>query len=308
MRLIFLFLLLASFVCHSQADESSYKKLNKAIQKGKTKKAKKILLEISAAESNTFLELLKIAQFYSEIEELDSAAIYIEYAIDYHKNMPMDYADENFKRAKDSLFKQSILIYDKIIEITPNELHYCHRGVLKKDIGMLEEALLDLNASIKIDSLDYISYYNRGLLYGDINQLDSAIIDYLKCIKLNPAYGAAYLNLGYTFLEQDKFELAINEFTLAFQILINPIEKSYVLNNIGFCYYKLNDFILAKEFIYGSLNINPINSFAYKNLALINIEQGDKVAGCENIEKSIELGFVHQYGNEILLLKKDHCE
>jgi len=200
------------------------------------------------------------------------------------------------------------LLYDKIISLIPTNWHYCNRGILKSDIGLYKESIIDFSKAIEIDSMNYIYFYNRGLAYRKLELLDSAILDYIKSIELNPEYASAYLNKGYALMSKNEYSKAIEEFKIALSKPIALKEKGYVTNNIAFAHYKLEDYELAKTFIKQSLEIYPINAFAYKNLALIDIALKNVESACKNIQKSINLGFVNQFGNEIIELQKENCK
>lgn len=284
-----------------------YQKFDFAIENGNLRKAKKILKKISSRESQNFLTLLKTAKLFSEKGMLDSAKFYIVKSIDFYKENSISHT-RDFKIDKDNLYKMSISIYDKIIELDPNDANYCNRGILKKDVGLLRESIVDFSKAIQLDSSDYINYYNRGMAYRRLNILDSAILDYSRCTALNPNYGSAYLNKGFALLEQNEHKKALIEFQLALSKSENDIEKSYTLNNMGFAYYKMKEYELGYQFIRESLIINPINSYAYKNLALIDIALSNFKSACSNIKESKDLGFVNQYGDEIIQMEDKYCK
>jgi tetratricopeptide (TPR) repeat protein len=304
----FTFLLSLSYISSAQTNNSLYSNLEKAIENENYKKAEIILEKLATLEGENFFHSLKLANYYGKINQLDSTAIYIEKAISQYKYLPISQQRDDFKLTRDSLYKSSILLYDKIISLKPTNWHYCNRGVLKSDIGWYKESIIDFSKAIEIDSMNYINFYNRGLAYRKLNLLDAAVMDYTKSIELNPDYASAYLNKGYTLMSKNEYSKAIEEFKIALSKPISLKEKGYVTNNIGFAYYKLEDYELAKKFIKKSLEIYPINAFAYKNLALIDIALKNMDNACENIQKSIDLGFVNQFGNEIIDLQKENCK
>lgn len=309
MRKIFITLIIFSSLLLSCTKSliSLHNKFDSEIESGNLKKAKKTLKKISSIESQNYLTMLKSAVLYSEQGNLDAAKIYITKAIDYCKENPIAYTEE-FQRERKILYQVSISIYDKIIESEANDANYCNRGILKKDVGLVKESLVDFSKSIQLDSMDYIAYYNRGLAYRKLNLLDSAILDYTRCSKLNPKYGSAYINHGFALLEKNEYELAIKEFQLALKTSENDKGKSFALNNMGFAYYKLKKYDLGYQFVKESLAIYPTNSYAYRNLALIDIALSDFQSACRNIKESKDLGFVYEYGDEITQLEDKYCK
>ncbi len=292
----------------SQTKNELYDKYRNAIEKGNFKKAEKELKKISDVENDNFIKLLTYGHFYSEKEELDSAKRCLELAIDYFKYSPISFSDGTFKHRKDSLYNVAIGIYDFIIEKEPNGVNYCNRAIYKKDVGRYDDALIDFRKAIELDPKDYLNHYNLALNYSKLNMADSALTHYDLAIKFNPDYGSSYLNKGFIYLKIDSVSLAISEFERALVMLKGTKEISYTKNNLGFCYYKLGDLIEAQLWIEESLKINPLNSYAHKNLALIYIANQDFKAACKSINEAIELGFVDQFGDEILDMKKQYCD
>lgn len=300
--------MLVSLPAAGQFNADLYLSYNRAIEKGDFKKAKKELVEISKIEKNTFMKLLITGEYFGIQGHLDSANHYLTEAISYFKYQPISYSDGNFLLKKDSLYRVAIGIFDEIIKAEPNGINYCNRGIFKSDIGLHRQALRDYQLAIKIDTAHYLNFYNQALAYRGLNILDSAIISYNNSIRCNPGYGSAYLNKGFIYIKLDSFQLAIEQFQSSLMVLKSTKERSFSLNNIGYCYYKLGEYELAQKIVSESLKINPTNSYAYRNKALIDIQLDDNVSACSAINSAIELGFVNEYGNEILELKEENCK
>lgn len=308
MKALICLLFLFPVMVFGQNHDELYSNYRKAIEKGNYKKAEKELKKIANDEKDHFIKLLTFGHFYSETNQLDSAKRCLEGAINYFKYSPISYADKSFKSRKDSLYNVAIGVYDFIIEKEPSSINYCNRGIYKKDVGRYEDALLDFIKAIEIEPGDYLNHYNLAINYGKLNQIDSALAHYDLAIKYNPSYGSSYLNKGFTYLSIDSISLAINEFERALKVLQGTKGISYAKNNLGYSYYKLGELDKAQWWIEESLKMNAINSYAYKNLALVQIEKDDFRAACQSINKAIELGFVDEFGSEILDLKRQYCD
>ncbi len=307
-NIIISLLLLFPVFAYNQTHDGLYYKYRSAVEKGNFKKAEKELEKIALTENDNFIKLLTFGHFYSEKGELDSAKRCLEGAINYFKYSPISFSDGNFGSRRDSLYNVAIGIYDFIIKEEPNGVNYCNRAIYKKDVGRYYDALLDFNKAIELDPRDYLNHYNLALNYSKLNLPDSALMHYDLAIKYNPDYGSSYLNKGFIYLKIDSASLAIAEFEKALTVLKGTKEISYAKNNLGYSYYMLGEFKKAQRWIEESLNMNPLNSYAQKNLALIQIANEDYKAACKSINKAIELGFVDEYGKEILEMKKQYCE
>lgn len=262
-----------------------------------------------AAKTNAkdYIHYLVQADSFSKIGILDSTKFYIEKAISFHQHYIISYSNLEFKITRDRLYSRSIQLYDYIIKQDSSSSNFCSRGILKSDVGLFKEALIDFTMAIQIDEVDPINFYNRALTYSRLNQLDNAINDFNICLDLKKDFGLAYMNKGYVMLKKEEFKSAIVVFKKSLEYLINPMSISYCHNNIGFCYFKLNQLPKAVEYIDQSIQLNPANPYAFRNMALVNIKRRKFQKACNNINQSIELGFTNKYGNEMVELKTEHC-
>jgi Tfp pilus assembly protein PilF len=71
---------------------------------------------------------------------------------------------------------------------------------------------------------------------------------------------------------------------------------------------KLNDLKGAKQDVSKSISLDPTNSYAYRTMALILIEEKKIKQACENLQKAIELGYADEYDDEVTKLIELHCK
>ncbi len=173
-------------------------------------------------------------------------------------------------------FDQSILHFTAYIKMYPtNASAYCNRGTALAEQKKYELALKDFEKSLVLDSLAIEVLINRALfVYMPLGKIELALADMKRAIKMKEASGInpafSYNNLGYFQLKNG-----------------NPKEG---LKNVNY-----------------SLELNPRNSYAYKNLALIYLELDDQEAAWQAANKAIELGFERLYGAEILDIQAKAC-
>lgn len=303
-----LLLILLPALSFSQKYAGLYDDYFEAIHQGNFKKAKKELLKISETENDTYINMLLLGHYFGNTDQIDSAKYYLGNAIDFYKYRSVSYKDPDFKKNRDSLYTLAIEVYDIIISKEPdNDANYCNRAVFKMDSGLFREALADFNLAIQIDSSDAMTFHNRGLAYSRMGLLDSAILSFDLSIHFDLNHTSSYLNKGFVYIKKDAIDSALVEFQKALDIVESMKEASYILNNMGYCYYKKADYKLSREYINESLKINPVNSYAYRNLAFVEIAVDNLKEACKNIDEAIRLGFVDQYGNEILQMQADYC-
>lgn len=193
---------------------------------------------------------------------------------------------------------------------------YMYRGAAYIFLNKIESAEIDLNSSIKIDSLSEKIHFYFGKLHMVKGNYSLAIKKYSDAISINSLYASAYgersgakcmleqfeeaiddadlaisidstnqifyTNRGYANVKLKNFETAIKDFDLS--IKLEPNQKAYA--NKGLAYLYLNKHSLAVENFSKSLDFNPNDAeilfyrgTSYENLGII-----DKA--CEDYKKS----------------------
>ena len=101
---------------------------------------------------------------------------------------------------------------------------------------------------------DALGHFNRGIDYIQQEKYDLALAEFTKAIELDPNYSDAYLNRGVLYYEQRKPDLALSDFN---QVLnINPrLAEAY--NNRGLLYQQQGKPDLALSDFNQAININP---------------------------------------------------
>ena len=85
---------------------------------------------------------------------------------------------------------------------------------------------------------DAIGHYNRGVGYIQQEKYDLALAEFTKAININPRYAEAYLNRGFLYEQQEKPDLALSDYNQALNI--NPrFAEAY--SNRGILYYSLQE-------------------------------------------------------------------
>jgi tetratricopeptide (TPR) repeat protein len=97
--------------------------------------------------------------------------------------------------------------YDNALRLNPNNADaYNNRGVAKKHLGKLAEAIADYDQAIALKPDFAVAYFNRGDAKKLLGQYDEAIKDFDKTIELRPDLSHSYGNKGCTLVAQGKFK------------------------------------------------------------------------------------------------------
>lgn len=121
---------------------------------------------------------------YNDLKDYEKAQECIHKAIEL---MP---DDMGFKGNLAFLFTQmgkheeAVLIYDEVLKVEVNPLAYNNRGYAKLQLGKPQEALKDINTSLKFYPTNAYAYKNRALVYVELKDKEKACQDLDKANKL----------------------------------------------------------------------------------------------------------------------------
>ncbi|MDD7793060.1 tetratricopeptide repeat protein [Clostridium sp. 'White wine YQ'] len=201
-------------------------------------------------------------------------------------------------------FDSAVNIFKRLINECPKvERPVFNLGRVYLKQGRLQDALDCFNNAININPNSEDAYYYLGVYYDKINDFDEARIYYEKSLSLNFEQSETHLNLGICFYRLQLYNEALKEFDLALKYddeciqareckwiiyieikdyskalrellyvnTINPYD-TYNLIDIIHCYYKLDDFRNAQEWVSKLLSVEPDNEFACKTIERINLK------------------------------------
>lgn len=192
--------------------------------------------------------------------------------------------------------------FDKAIKDFPKFAGpYLDKGQLLYSESKFEEAHKFLNKAIELDSTNWWAYQKRLEVCFASQDYECALNDLIKVKKLKPG-AMNEMNLAYCYTMLKRYKEADSIFQL-----IYDEKDAFFLNNYGMNKHNMGRTTEGKEIILKSLSIKPDNSYAFRNLAVIAIDENDKSKACEYLNKAKSLGFERQYGKEVNELLLRHC-
>ena len=129
------------------------------------------------------------------IKQYTGAVATLSAAIEKNPSNPFLYLNRSTTRAEMIDFISSIDNAYQRIAIDSDPANRLNNNVATRTYNY-DEAISDLNKSIKLYPEFAISYYNRANLLALSGQLPEAFADYSKAIELNPWFAEAYYNRG----------------------------------------------------------------------------------------------------------------
>lgn len=162
-------------------------------------------------------------------------------------------------------------------------------------------AVYSFTEAIKRDSGFIQAYENRGVAKYHMQDYNGALSDFNKALELNPYDYSTFGRRGWTRYRLQDLRGAIADFNMALQgtrdlsqYCIIRGQANYFLHNYPAA---LDDFNRVIRFMNGS---REERSAAYFWRGLIEINEGQKVDGCTDLQKASKLGFAK--ANEVIEL------
>lgn len=114
--------------------------------------------------------------------------------------------------------------FDSAIALNPRyPTPYNGRGVILEKQGKIDEALVAFNKNIELDPIaPYAAIAGRADIYFSRNEFDNALADLQRLLKAQPDISSAYIRRGFIHAVKNKWELAVNDFRIAFEIDRRP--------------------------------------------------------------------------------------
>jgi len=149
----------------------------------------------------------------TDVIPLDQAEAYYTSLIEVNPTSEQCYNRRAIVRRYLGMHDQAIEDYSTAIRLNPNSaIYFGNRGSLwhysKRNN---EEALKDYNESIRLDPTSAKIFYARGALFRSKNELDAAMTDFNEAIRLDPKYVAAFNGRGLVWKSKGELAAAIRD-------------------------------------------------------------------------------------------------
>ena len=248
-------------------------------------------LSISKEDNETSRAINNRALIYEEQEKFDLALEEYTKAIEIYPNEPHYYSNRAWIYQKQQKYELALIDYSQAISVDKeNPRWYDERAncyIAKEDFTA---ALKDLDKAIDLAPNDPYYYNNRADFYKVNMKVDDlALKDYaiaLSISKDNYETSRALNNRALIFEKQEKFELAIQEYTKAID---NSPKEPLFFSNRAKIYQKQGKFGQAEDDYTQAIVLDPKNEKWYFNRSLFFSKKEDLKNAIEDISKAIEL-------------------
>ncbi|WP_419547741.1 tetratricopeptide repeat protein [Microcystis sp.] len=183
-------------------------------------------------------------------------------------------------------YEQALTVINQAISLVPNNPnHYNEKWGVLSELKRYDEGLAAINQAIHL-APRAAWYGNRGVLYYNQQKYELALSDYSKAIDINPNYADAYNNRGNLYKDLQKYDLALSDYSKA--IDINP-NDALAYNNRGNLYYNQQKYELALSDYSKAIDINPNLAEAYYNRGVLYDDQRKYDLALSDYSKAIDI-------------------
>ncbi len=150
-------------------------------------------------------------------------------------------------------YEQALTVINQAISLVPNNPNYYNeKWAVLSELKRYDEGLAAINKAIEL-APRAAWYGNRGVLYSNQQKYELALADYSKAIEINRNFANAYMNRGNLYSNQQKYELALADYSKAIEI--NP-NDAMAYNNRGNLYFAQQKYKLALADYEEAIKIN----------------------------------------------------
>ncbi len=248
-------------------------------------------IEIAKGSYQKCRALNNRALIYETLEKYDLALKEYTKSIEIDPTNPLPYsnrANVQLKLLNDSF---ALIDFNKAIELDINN-PICYENRANCYIQMEDylNALNDYNMAIQLAPDSAYFYNNRADFYSDyLQKNDLALLDYEKAIEIaKDSYQKfrALNNRALIYSEQNAIEMAINEYSKAFQIESN---EPILYANRADCYLRLGEFDKSILDFTKAIQLESKNPIRYENRANCYIQMLDYRNALKDLNIAIDL-------------------
>ena len=193
-------------------------------------------------------------------------------AINHHKRGDLVNAEKDYREAIKTGYSQHRV--------------FSNLGVICKNSGRSEEAILLYKKAIEISPNQPAAYNNLGNLHFTLGNFEDAAAFSSKSLELQPNNHEALITLGWSHKELGNLDQAL---TSTLKSLELEPDNPTALMNLGGIYKELGNLDQALASTHKSLELKPDNPSAHSNMACIYQDLGNLDQARVSILKSLEL-------------------
>lgn len=240
-------------------------------------------------DSIDFMLPLKLSYAYLVSGKIDSATLWVDKVL---QKQPNDCYSNDLKgiiALENRDFNTAVSYFNKSIENCKNfDIAYFNRAIAYKYLNDTTAYYKDLNKAIELNENNFLAYILEGDKSLNDNKFEDAIQYYTIALDKGDNTGDAYLGRGYSKKMLGNFGDAITDIKLSIQEKNNDPNAYKLLGNV---YVISGDYMSAKEAYDKAISLNPDYAEAYFNRGVLSMMRYRYDEGCEDLKTSLSLGY-----------------
>ncbi|RMD70587.1 MAG: tetratricopeptide repeat protein [Bacteroidetes bacterium] len=199
--------------------------------------------------------------------------------------MSEPWALRGYARFRMGDYTQAIADYSHALMMERTPTLYYNRALAYKRTGMLREALIDLDAALRINPDAVAVLFERGNVLAEMGQWAEAARWYERTLERAPEYRPAWLNLAKARMETNQTTRALEALDAALALEVD----SHALRMRSRCWLLQNRLAEAWEDAIEALYLDPDNADVYYLIGRIEQQQGEQEAALRSFEAAVEV-------------------
>ncbi|PKQ70015.1 tetratricopeptide repeat protein [Raineya orbicola] len=184
-------------------------------------------------------------------------------------------------------YEEAILLLNKAIDKnSKNADAFNARGVALFELGKYNDARLDYEQAIRLDSSDYKPFYNLAELYRVQKKYTEALQNYNKAIQRNAEVADLYVNRGVSYYNLQDTTQALTDFRKAVSLQKDNKQAWFNLGNLLFFSQNPEHIQEAALCFETTINLDTTFQKAYVNLAQSYLRLNQKEKACQKLLKA----------------------
>ncbi len=205
---------------------------------------------------------IHIGYLYSQLNNFEEAAKYIDVAIKQEPNNPKPYFFKGLALSRNNEFPEAEKLFKKAIELKKNDdTYYFYLATVQEKQNKLDDTIKSLKKAIEYNPENAMVFNYLGYLYAENNiNLDESIELIQKALAISPSNGAYLDSLGWAYYKKGDVGQAIKKLLQAEKKLDKDRSPDPVVyDHIGDAYHKIGQTDKALEYWKKSVNLqkNP---------------------------------------------------
>lgn len=187
-----------------------------------------------------------------------------------------------------------------------------YMGMIREEMGDTVGALKDLYYAISLDNTSIDALNNLAMVYSDLDSTKLCLFYAQKALALDTSDAFAHNTIAIAYMNIPKYDSAIHYLDRC--IVLDSIESlrtgwndGVAYDNRSSCKLEIGDTKGALHDAQRAIEIDPTNSHAYFNLAMVYEKMGEKGKACEALDKALSWGYTEYSGDYALKMKARLC-